>query len=153
MLKKTRKNLKFSAVSSIFLVSCGGGGGTEPLSVGEESQVNRAPSITVDNYIEVEENSRLIGSFVIEDEDLDEVSMSLEGIDATDIFIVSDSLLSFVESVDFEQPSDLNQDNVYEVRIVGSDGQNKTEVEISIEVVDLAENKWDQSKIDENLLE
>ena len=153
MLKKTRKNLKFSAVSSIFLVSCGGGGGTEPLSVGEERQVNRAPSITVDNYIEVEENSRLIGSFVIEDEDLDEVSLSLEGIDATDIFIVSDSLLSFVESVDFEQPSDLNQDNVYEVRIVGSDGQNKTEVEISIEVVDLAENKWDQSKIDENLLE
>ena len=106
-----------------------------------------------DNYIEVEENSRLIGSFVIEDEHLDEVSLSLEGIDATDIFIVSDSLLSFVESVDFEQPSDLNQDNVYEVRIVGSDGQNKTEVEISIEVVDLAENKWDQSKIDENLLE
>ena len=123
------------------------------MSVGEESQVNRAPSITVDNYIEVEENSRLIGSFVIEDEDLDEVSLSLEGIDATDIFIVSDSLLSFVESVDFEQPSDLNQDNVYEVRIVGSDGQNKTEVEISIEVVDLAENKWDQSKIDENPLE
>lgn len=123
------------------------------MSVGEESQVNRAPSITVDNYIEVEENSRLIGSFIIEDEDLDEVSLSLEGIDATDIFIVSDSLLSFVESVDFEQPSDLNQDNVYEVRIVGSDGQNKTEVEISIEVVDLAENKWDQSKIDENLLE
>lgn len=123
------------------------------MSVGEESQVNRAPSITVDKYIEVEENSRLIGSFVIEDEDLDEVSLSLEGIDATDIFIVSDSLLSFVESVDFEQPSDLNQDNVYEVRIVGSDGQNKTEVEISIEVVDLAENKWDQSKIDENLLE
>ena len=153
MLKKTRKNLKFSAVSSIFLVSCVVGGGTEPLSVGEESQVNRAPTITVDNYIEVEENSRLIGSFVIEDEDLDEVSLSLEGIDATDIFIVSDSLLSFVESVDFEQPSDLNQDNVYEVRIVGSDGQNKTEVEISIEVVDLAENKWDQSKIDENLLE
>lgn len=123
------------------------------MSVGEESQVNRAPSITVDSYIEVEENSRLIGSFIIEDEDLDEVSLSLEGIDATDIFIVSDSLLSFVESVDFEQPSDLNQDNVYEVRIVGSDGQNKTEVEISIEVVDLAENKWDQSKIDENLLE
>ena len=123
------------------------------MSVGEESQVNRSPSITVDSYIEVEENSRLIGSFIIEDEDLDEVSLSLEGIDATDIFIVSDSLLSFVESVDFEQPSDLNQDNVYEVRIVGSDGQNKTEVEISIEVVDLAENKWDQSKIDENLLE
>ena len=123
------------------------------MSVGEENQVNRAPSITVDSYIEVEENSRLIGSFIIEDEDLDEVSLSLEGIDATDIFIVSDSLLSFVESVDFEQPSDLNQDNVYEVRIVGSDGQNKTEVEISIEVVDLAENKWDQSKIDENLLE
>lgn len=123
------------------------------MSVGEESQVNRAPSITVDSYIEVEENSRLIGSFIIEDEDLDEVSLSLEGIDATDIFIVSDSSLSFVESVDFEQPSDLNQDNVYEVRIVGSDGQNKTEVEISIEVVDLAENKWDQSKIDENLLE
>ena len=123
------------------------------MSVGEESQVNRSPSITIDSYIEVEENSRLIGSFVIEDEDLDEVSLSLEGIDATDIFIVSDSLLSFVESVDFEQPSDLNQDNVYEVRIVGSDGQNKTEVEISIEVVDLAENKWDQSKIDENLLE
>lgn len=123
------------------------------MSVGEENQVNLAPSITVDSYIEVEENSRLIGSFVIEDEDLDEVSLSLEGIDATDIFIVSDSLLSFVESVDFEQPSDLNQDNVYEVRIVGSDGQNKTEVEISIEVVDLAENKWDQSKIDENLLE
>ena len=123
------------------------------MSVGEESKVNRAPTITVDNYIEVDENSRLIGSFIIEDEDLDEVSLSLEGIDATDIFIVSDSLLSFVESVDFEQPSDLNQDNVYEVRIVGSDGQNKTEVEISIEVVDLAENKWDQSKIDENLLE
>ena len=123
------------------------------MSVGEESQVNRSPSITIDSYIEVEENSRLIGSFIIEDEDLDEVSLSLEGIDATDIFIVSDSLLSFVESVDFEQPSDLNQDNVYEVRIVGSDGQNKTEVEISIEVVDLAENKWDQSKIDENLLE
>ena len=123
------------------------------MSVGEENQVNRAPSITVDSYIEVEENSRLIGSFIIEDEDLDEVSLSLEGIDATDIFIVSDSSLSFVESVDFEQPSDLNQDNVYEVRIVGSDGQNKTEVEISIEVVDLAENKWDQSKIDENLLE
>ena len=123
------------------------------MSVGEENQVNRAPSITVDSYIEVKENSRLIGSFIIEDEDLDEVSLSLEGIDATDIFIVSDSSLSFVESVDFEQPSDLNQDNVYEVRIVGSDGQNKTEVEISIEVVDLAENKWDQSKIDENLLE
>jgi len=77
----------------------------------------------------------------------------VEGADAREVVIVSSSRLMFVESKDFEVPSDVDQNNVYEFRLVVSDGQNRTEAEVFVELTDLVESKLDQSELDESLFE
>ena len=153
MLEKNSRNRKYTWMPLIFLAACGGGGGGESSFNDEPVQVNRPPTVTIDTIFQVNENARLIGNFEVEDDDSSDISLSVEGADAREVVIVSSSQLMFVESKDFEAPSDVDQNNVYEFRLVVSDGQNRTEAEVFVELTDLVENKLDQSELDESLFE
>jgi hypothetical protein len=153
MLEKNSRNRKYTWMPLIFVAACGGGGGGESSFNDEPVQVNRPPTVTIDAVFQVNENSRLIGNFEVEDDDSSDISLSVEGADAREVVIESSFRLMFVESKDFETPSDVDQNNVYEFRLVVSDGQNRTEAEVFVELTDLVENKLDQSELDESLFE
>ena len=57
----------------------------------------------------------------IADEDGDSLSFSLSGTDAS-LFDISGNEVSFIGAPDYENPSDSNSDNIYNLNIIASDG-------------------------------
>ena len=108
-------------ILSIFilsLVSCGGGGGDNSAEVIQ----NNPPSITNSSLnIVVEENQEL--AFIIEasDPDGDNIAFEVSGPDENSFFI-NDRQVLFLSLPDFENPSDVNQDNLFEISIKAFDG-------------------------------
>jgi hypothetical protein len=47
--------------------------------------------------------------------------------------------VSFKQAADFESPTDLNQDNIYDLILVATDGSLSTELPISIQIMDFAQ--------------
>ena len=58
----------------------------------------------------------------IADEDGDALSYSLSGTDAS-LFSISGNAVSFVGAPDYENPSDSNGDNIYNLNVIASDGE------------------------------
>ena len=113
-------------LSSFFVIaSCGGGGGgggsEDPYNPPAPS--NSAPTITNTVFsISVEENQ--ISAFTISasDSDGDTLTYSLSGTDSALMSVSSSGVVTFNSAPDFENPSDSNSDNVYEVTATVSDG-------------------------------
>ena len=72
-----------------------------------------------------------------------EVTLSLSG-DDSDMFKLTGAttgttatgVLAFMAAPDFEMPGDNNQDNIYEVTVVASDGENTTMRSVTVKVTD-----------------
>ena len=74
------------------------------------------------------------------------VTLTLSGDDGdkfelTDTVALNDTAkqLDFKEKPDFENPGDMNEDNVYEVTVVASDGANAGMLDVTIKVTDMPE--------------
>ena len=88
-----------------------------------------------------ENASGIIYSAVAGDLDGDSLSYSLEGDDASQFSIDSTSgELSFISSPDFENPSDHNSDNTYELSITASDGAGSASLALAVAVADSNDN-------------
>ena len=98
------------------LASCGGGDGTS-------TPANRAPQFSSATKVSVEENST--GPFytaAASDPEGGAVTISIAGgADAADFALNGSGALTFVKSPNFDQPTDANHDNVYEVRLSAVD--------------------------------
>ena len=105
------------AVSSLFLMACGGGSNETIPS----SPANSLPVVLVDNDIEIFEGEVVDIQFSATDSNNDAVSFSLTGDDAAH-FSLSNNAITFNQGVDFENPTDTNLDNVYTINLVASDG-------------------------------
>ncbi len=91
---------------------------------------NQAPTVADQNF-EIAENETVVGQVTADDPDLpnDTLTYSIAGGDDSDKFeITSDGTLSFIAAPDYENPSDTNGDNVYEVDVQVTDtaGANST---------------------------
>lgn len=114
---------------------------------------NQPPTLSVNDELNVKENSRFVSQITISDPDSSNLSLSLRGTDASKFEISAENRLAFVQSVDFEDPLDEDVDNIYEIVVVVSDGQNQVDKSVRVKVEDLVEEKWDQRNLDENVFE
>ena len=114
-------------LTSFFVIaSCGGGGGggggsEDPYS--PPTPTNSAPTITNTVFnISVAENQTSAFTISASDSDGDTLSYSLSGTDSALMSVSSSGVVTFNTAPDFENPSDSNADNVYEVTATVSDG-------------------------------
>ena len=113
-------------VSFFVIASCGGGGGggggsEDPYT--PPTPTNSAPTITNTVFnISVVENQTSAFTISASDSDGDTLSYSLSGTDSALMSVSSSGVVTFNTAPDFENPSDSNADNVYEVTATVSDG-------------------------------
>ena len=91
-----------------------------------------------------ENGTSAVYTFRASDPQRDPITWSLQGNDAGDFSITTDSsgrgVLAFVNPPDFESPADADRDNVYELAVVATDGEvNADRVDFAITVTDVNE--------------
>ena len=113
-------------ISIFFLFSCGGGGGSETIEISQ----NNPPSITNNVFTyDVIENQSDAFSIQASDPEGDSISFQIFGGLDKDIFsLSSDGQVTFISPPDYENPSDVNQDNSYEISIRAFDGSSYSSV-------------------------
>ena len=112
-------------VSIFVIASCGGGGGggssEDPYTPPAPS--NSAPTITNTIFnISVAENQTSAFTISASDSDGDTLTFSLSGSDSALMSVSSSGVVTFNTAPDYENPSDSNADNIYEVTATVSDG-------------------------------
>ena len=112
--------------SILFIAGCGGGGGGgggDDYSPPPTTVTNSPPAIENSVFdISVEENQTSAFTIQAFDSDGDTLTYSLTGADSSLISVASNGVVTFNTAPDFENPSDSNTDNVYEVTATVSDG-------------------------------
>ena len=68
-----------------------------------------------------------------------EIMWSVRGTDSDDFSISDEGELSFSSNPNHEQPADADSDNVYEITVVASDGQNEGTLEVTVTVTEVNE--------------
>jgi len=115
-------------LTSIFIVaSCGGGGGggggSDDGGGGGYGNTNRAPTITnTTTSFSVVENQTAAFTITATDPDMDTLSYSLTGTDGGLFSVSSSGIVTFNTAPDYENPSDADTNNVYELTGRVSDG-------------------------------
>ena len=107
-------------LSIFFIYSCGGGGsgGSEPASQNSPPTINN--NIFIFNVLE---NQNLAFVLQASDPDGDNINFQIIGGSDQNSFSVSNSgQVTFLSAPDYENPSDANVDNSYEVSIRAFDG-------------------------------
>jgi len=121
----------FIFLSLLLLNACGGGGGNS------FDSNNRAPFITNSSAsFDVKENQNDAFTVTAGDPDGDQVSFSLSGPDSSSLSINSSGDVSFISTPDYENPSDGNTDNIYELSVSVSDGSLSVSKSFTVTVTD-----------------
>ena len=117
----------------ISLIACDG-------SSVEKVNKNNPPVIISSANISIAENSTIISTIDVSDADGDTLSFSLSsGIDQSLFALNTSGILSFINSPDFENPTDSDSNNIYLVQIEVSDGKNAIQQTISVHVTNTNE--------------
>ncbi len=118
---------------------------TQALSV-TVTDVNEPPSITSNGggqsaKVNVPENTTSVTTVIATDPDKGQtLTYSISGGDDASKFSISNGVLSFKAAPDFENPTDVNHDNVYLVSVQASDGHGGTVTQdLKVTVADVAE--------------
>ena len=131
-----RTQLAFLSISMLALSACGGGGGSSSAPVAmtpptmTPSAANTAPTFTSPNAESVSESvTGPAYSAAASDADGDSLTYSISGgADAIHFSVdASTGSVSFITRQDFENPSDSDFDNIYDITLSVSDGQGGTD--------------------------
>jgi len=136
---------KIILITFIFILSsCGGGGGGGNDSSSNSNtgygngygNNNNSPEITnTTSSYEAQENQSSAFTVSATDADNDTLTFSISGDDANLFSIGSSSgIVSFIEEPDYENASDADSDNVYEITASVTDGTASDSMEFSINV-------------------
>lgn len=136
---------KIILITFIFILSsCGGGGGGGNDSSSNSNtgygngygNNNNSPEITnTTSSYEAQENQSSAFTVTASDADNDTLTFSISGDDANLFSIGSSSgIVSFIEEPDYENASDADSDNVYEITASVTDGTASDSMEFSINV-------------------
>jgi hypothetical protein len=110
--------------------------------------VNTAPTITSGGAFSVPENSTAVTTVTATDAEPNPLTYSIaSGADADKFSIDSATgILTFVSAPDFESPTDVGTDNVYNLTVVVSDGLLTATKDLTVTVTDVVEgttlNSW-----------
>ena len=131
-----KKNYRYLIILVTALAGCGGGGSNSETP----EQVNTAPQLIGLIDFAIDENTTEITTIQATDAEGDNITYSIEGSDSALMTIGSLSgELSFISPPDYENPQDSNQDNIYEVTIIASDGSLSSSLGIIISINDVLE--------------
>ena len=99
------------------------------------------PEVSGRDALSVRENTTsTLYTYSARDMDRDaEITWSVRGNDSDDFAISDEGELSFSSNPNHEQPVDSNSDNVYEITVVASDGQNEGTLEVTVTVTEVNE--------------
>ncbi|WP_209349241.1 PQQ-dependent sugar dehydrogenase [Pontixanthobacter sp. CEM42] len=128
------------ALAALLLGSCGGGG-SSPTPTPPPAAVNNAPQFTSTGNASANENSAgIVYNASGSDADGDAITFSISGGEDASQFQISPSgQLRFVSAPNFENPSDANGDNSYQVTLSVSDGQANASLNLSLQVDNIAD--------------
>ena len=117
------------------LCACGGG------SSSSEQPVNVAPTISTLATVSVLEGQILNAQIDAADQNANQITLSLDlnSVDSRLFSLDNKGRLTFTNHPDFEAPEDLDNDNVYQVTVVASDGSLSTAATVSVLVTDAFE--------------
>ena len=131
-----KQNYGYLIILLTTLLGCGGGGSNSETP----EQVNTAPQLIGLIDFAIDENTTEITTIQATDAEGDNITYFIEGSDSALMTIGSLSgELSFISPPDYENPQDSNQDNIYEVTIIASDGSLSSSLGIIISINDVLE--------------
>lgn len=131
-----KQNYGYLIILLTTLLGCGGGGSNSETP----EQVNTAPQLIGLIDFAIDENTTEITTIQATDAEGDNITYSIEGSDSVLMTIGSVSgELSFISPPDYENPQDSNQDNIYEVTIIASDGLLSSSLGIIVSINDVLE--------------
>ena len=131
-----KQKYEYLIIFLVALAGCGGGGSNSETP----EQVNTAPQLVGLIDFAIDENTTEITTIQATDSEGDNITYFIEGSDSALMTIGSMSgELSFISPPDYENPQDSNQDNVYEVTIIASDGSLSSSLGIIISINDVLE--------------
>jgi len=144
------------SISVLAVAACGGGGGGGGSSAGDAystgSSSNSPPTInnTVLN-ISVMENQTSAFQIEASDADGDTITYNVGGEDQEFFDVSTSGVVTFKVAPDFENPSDANADNVYEISGIASDSGSMTSKDFTVTVTndpsDDSDSAWNGSLI------
>ena len=103
------------------------------------TNVNEAPSVTGETALPYDEQGTgSVATYTGSDPEGDALTWSVSG-DDSDAFDIEAGVLSFRDKPDYEEPSDTDADNVYDVTVSVSDGTYSDSVSASVTVADIQE--------------
>ena len=99
-----------------------------------EYSTNFLPLISTANTLNIIEGSSAVGTIQATDSDGDTLTFSITGGNDQALFLINagTGALSFASPPDFETPSDLNGDNVYELQIEVNDGTGSSSLSLQV---------------------
>ena len=99
---------------------------------------NSVPEITTEATVSVAENQTAVATLAATDSDADEISWWTNGgADAGRFNLTLDGVLTFASAPDYENPSDLDGDNVYVLVAQASDGADDAFLTLAVTVTDV----------------
>ena len=91
-----------------------------------------------ENILLFKENHTEIGT--LQSSTGESITWSFSGVDADKVSVTSDGVVTFLTAPDYENPTDANADNVYQITITGTDTSGNTQSDSgSIQIVDVNE--------------
>ena len=116
----------------------------QPVTITVTNVNDNTPSFTSADSVNVAENQRVdsvVYRAVATDADGDPLSYSLSGTDAARFTIdPATGAVRFTASPDFENPDDAGGNNVYDITVTASDGDNSTNHDVAITVTNVNDN-------------
>ena len=116
----------------------------QPVTITVTNVNDNTPSFTSADSVSVAENQRVDSAVyraVATDADGDPLSYSLSGTDAARFTInPATGAVRFAASPDFENPDDAGGNNVYDITVTASDGDNSTNHDVAIRVTNVNDN-------------
>ncbi|HEX6095152.1 MAG TPA: cadherin domain-containing protein [Thermoanaerobaculia bacterium] len=105
------------------------------------TDTNEAPVFTSSNAASVAENSTSVLTVTTTDQEGDTIAYSITGGADASLFSINSTTgaLSFNAPPDFENPTDADANNIYEVTVTASDGTNAPTQTINVTVTDVNE--------------
>lgn len=124
---------------ALLLGSCGGGGGGGGTAPPPPPPANRPPAITSPATANAAENSSgTVYTATATDPDGNPLTFSLSGgADRARFSITAAGALSFAQPPDFEDPTDADANNVYQVQLAVSDGTTSATLDLAVTVTNV----------------
>ena len=103
-------------------------------------EVNNPPVINdLQTSYSHSENTIEMASFSVSDPENNTITVGVSGDDSSGFIVEDNSILKYVGGVNFENPTDYDANNVYNIQVFADDGFNRTTQDVEITVSDVAE--------------